>query len=411
MRDERRVIFVNRYFFPDESATSQILTDIAERLAQRGFRVVVITSRLLYGGSTRILAAGDKFNGVEIHRIWTTSFGRSGRGRLLDYLTFYATSAWTVFRIARCGDIVVAKTDPPMLSITLLASTKFRRASLVNWLQDLFPEVLEAVSNRKIPHVVIGMLRRLRNISLKASRENVAIGQTMKSVLIDQGIPRARISVIPNWADGELIRPELRHFNQLRRDWGLDDDAFVVAYSGNLGRVHELNVVIDAARRTLSDKRVVFVLIGAGFQRKRLEALVAEWRLTNVIFKDPVPRSQLGLVLTLPNVHIVSLKPSLEGYVVPSKIYGVMAAGVPTVFIGTEQGEVGRLVLEEPRCGAVIRPEDGEGLASTLLDLAREPRLCAELGRSARAKFASTYDVSVAAEKWYGLLQQVANSA
>jgi glycosyltransferase involved in cell wall biosynthesis len=167
---------------------------------------------------------------------------------------------------------------------------------------------------------------------------------------------------------------------------------------------------MDAARRTLSNASLVFLFVGAGFQRKRLEALAVEWRLTNVIFKDPVPRADLGQMLTLPDVHLVSLRPSLEGYVVPSKIYGAMAAGVPTVFIGDQQGEVACLVLDAPRSGEVVGTEDGAALASTLLGLAADPQRCADLGRAARAKFASAYDLPVTTDAWYHLLRELASS-
>jgi hypothetical protein len=185
------------------SAASQMLTDLAERLAQRGCRVVVITGQLLYSGRQRVLPAFQEIAGVEVHRVWTTSFGRASRGRVFDYLSFYAMSALAVLRIARRGDVVVAKTDPPMLSITLLAPVKIRRACLVNWLQDIFPEVLEAVSGRNIPPVAIRMLRGIRNISLKASRANVAIGQRMKSFLVSQGLPP-----VGNHCNPELGRRE-----------------------------------------------------------------------------------------------------------------------------------------------------------------------------------------------------------
>ena len=137
-----RLYFLNRYFHPDHSATSQMLSDLVFALAERGHRITVITSRLSYDDPTMRLPRRETLHGVEIVRLATTGFGRGGLvGRAADYATFGLAAAWLLLWRLRRGDMVVTKTDPPLLSLITTPIARLRRARAVNWLQDIFPEV------------------------------------------------------------------------------------------------------------------------------------------------------------------------------------------------------------------------------------------------------------------------------
>ena len=135
------LIFVNRFFFPDHSATSQILSDLTFHLAAAGHEVHVITSTQIYDAPDAALPRCESIKGVNVHRVASTRFGRAALpGRALDYLSFYRSARSRLDEIARAGDTVVAKTDPPLLSIMLAPTARRRGARLVNWLQDIYPE-------------------------------------------------------------------------------------------------------------------------------------------------------------------------------------------------------------------------------------------------------------------------------
>ena len=137
-----RIIFINRFFHPDHSATSQILCDLAFHLAETGRAVHVVTSRQLYDNPLAQLQKRESIRGVNIHRIATTRFGRALLpGRAIDYLSFYASTMWSLLLLVRRGDVLVAKTDPPMISLPVLVIAKLRGARVVSWLQDIYPEV------------------------------------------------------------------------------------------------------------------------------------------------------------------------------------------------------------------------------------------------------------------------------
>ena len=258
------IIFANRYFHPDHSATSQMLSDLAFALAEGGNHISIITSRQLYDTPEIRLPSREIIAGVQVYRVWTSRFGRHNlAGRAIDYLTFYLSAAWMLWRLARRGDIIVAKTDPPMLSVVSAPIARIRRAHLVNWLQDLFPEVLEALDGRRSSprRAAYKFMRALRNRSLRQAKMNIVIGERMAERLARLDVPPQRIRVIPNWSDGTLVTPRHKTTNRLRQEWDLIGK-FVVGYSGNLGRAHEFDTLIDAIARLEQDPDAVSMALG-----------------------------------------------------------------------------------------------------------------------------------------------------
>jgi len=398
-----RLVFVNRYFFPDYSATSQILSDLAFALAERGEEIHVVTSRLSYDDPLALFPAREHLRGVTVHRVWTSRFGRKSlTGRLVDYFTFYPWAFFVLFRILRNGDVVVAKTDPPLISIPVWIAVWLRGAVLVNWLQDLFPEVAAALGVRAARGIPGLLLAWMRDQTLKAATVNVVLGSRMAAAIRRRGISDEQVVVVPNWADGELIRPLLTEPNPLRLEWHLTGK-FVVGYSGNLGRAHEFGTILRAAELLRNDHDIVFLFIGQGHQHAWLQAEVARRRLNNVVFKPYQPRERLRISLTLPDVHLISLLPEMEGYVVPSKFYGIAAAGCPVAFIGASDGELAE-VIQRFQCGVVIKPCHSEELVSFLRELRDAPVLRADFGRRIRIAFEENYDRKHAILTWQMLI-------
>ena len=187
-------------------------------------------------------------DGLLVTRIPTTAFGRNKLiGRTLDYLSFYLSAGFRLALDAQQGDVIVAKTDPPMLGILALPIAYAKGARTINWLQDLFPEVATTlgIGGAKIQKWAISALRRLRDLSLKYADANVVLGEHMAARLRRRRIPEERITIIANWADGNGIQPVERARNTLLKEWNLMD-SFIVGYSGNLGRAHNFETFLAA---------------------------------------------------------------------------------------------------------------------------------------------------------------------
>jgi len=401
-----KIVFLNRYFFPDHSATSQILSDLAFHLADAGFEVHVIASRQRYDDPGAMLARREIVRGVTAHRVWTATFGRGNLlGRALDYLTFYPSAAFRLAMLASKGDVVVAKTDPPLLSIAAWPVARLKGARLVNWLHDLFPEVAAALRVRGFAGVFADMLMWMRDRSLKAAACNVVLGDRMSMRLQSRGVPAEKIRVIENWADGSAIRPVPASKNPLRREWGLEG-RFIVGYSGNMGRVHEFDTLLDAMERLRDLAGLEFLFIGSGNQRDWLEEEARRRAISNLRFRPYQRRERLAESLSVPDVHLVSLRAEMEGLVVPSKFYGIAAAGRPIVFVGARDGEIAQKVARF-ECGIAVEQGDANGLAEAIARFARDRILRERLGRNARAAFESRWDKRIACAAWRELLEAV----
>ncbi len=226
----------------------------------------------------------------------------------------------------------------------------------------------------------------------------------MRRRLVARNIAAESIVVIPNWADGAVLRPIPRDANPLRSEWGLAGK-FVIGYSGNMGRAHEFQTILDAALALREERDIVFLFIGGGAQQGGLAQEVARLQV-NALFMPYQPREKLAQSLGVADAHFVSLRPELEGLVVPSKFYGILAVGRPVIFIGDGNGEMGREVAAAA-CGFAVGEGDGDGLASAIRALRDDAALCGRMGSSAQRVFDEAYDKPIAIGKWRGVLGEV----
>ena len=402
----RKIVFINRYFYPDHSATSQLLSDLAFHLAKQNYDVSVISSQQCYDDTTKRLSAREIKYDVNIYRVKTTSFGRTWLpGRVLDYLSYFFGMSWILLKILKTGDIVVVKTDPPLTSIFTILIAKFRRAYHVNWVQDLFPEVVSAVGIKGIPTLFIRVLIYFRNVSFQRSNKTVVIGELMKRKLISQGLREDLIEIIPNWSDSNNIVPMEPESNPLRKSWNLKGK-FIVGYSGNMGRVHEFDTFIDAANKLKSHKDILFVFIGGGPLKPYIEKRITHYNLSNILFFPYQPYNKLSESLSVPDIHLISLKSEVEGSCVPSKYYGIIASGRPAFYVGDAGGEIS-LILNVDKTGIQVDLGDFQNLVDKIKYLYSDASVLEDLSNNARKSFLDKYDKVHAMKKWHSLLQNM----
>ena len=400
MSEKPRLLVLNQYYWPGLEATAYLLSQLLGALSD-DFDVTVVTGRLAVHAPHAERVVHD---GVKVVRVRSSAFDRSGMlGRGMNYAT-YLLQALRVGLLSRRPDVVLCMTDPPVIGdVALLVARRFRRP-LVVVSQDVFPEIaveLKRLENRRL----IGILRVLIGWYLRHADRVIAIGEMMRKRLEQKGASPERIVVIPNWVDTDTIRPQPRD-NAWARSRDLVD-RFVVMHSGNVGHPQNLDVLIRATTflRDLDDLRVV--IIGGGARRVELMELAERLETDAVRFLDYQPRETLSSSLSSAHVHYVGLGRGLSGYVVPSRLYGILAAGRPVVAAADEESETAA-VVRTVGCGLVVPPNRPELVAGALRDLYDGGEDIEAMGRRGRAYVVAEADRSVAIERYRRLLHELA---
>jgi colanic acid biosynthesis glycosyl transferase WcaI len=389
-----RIILLNQFYAPDGAATAQMLGDLGAGLAAAGHEVMAICSNRSYADPHYIYPREETIEGVRVHRVRSTPFGRGSRiGRFVDYFTFLSGAVWSLLFGPR-ADIVVVLTTPPMMAYAALLIRRIRRFKVVFWSMDVYPDVAFALGAIRKGSISGRLLAGISRRTLRAVDITVALGETMAERLRLGGA--TCVEVIHNWADERAITP---------RDWRDGAGRFIILYSGNLGLAHEFDTVIEAARRLeRTMPEVIFKFIGGG-PRSR-EVRKAASTLANVEFHDYVDRARLGETLSAADVHLITLRSGMAGLLVPSKIYGILAAGRPTIYVGPDEGEVADIV-REGHCGVRVANGDVEILVEAIREYASDPLRRARDGVNARAIFERQFTREKSVRQFRQLLENL----
>jgi colanic acid biosynthesis glycosyl transferase WcaI len=353
-----RVCFFNRSYWPDTGATGQLLTELAEDLAaMHGFEVTVVAGSSSNGAPRREIR-----NGVTIVRAAGTQFTPSVfAGRVSNYLSYFASALLHALKLPK-QDVVVALTDPPVIGLAALTAAR-GGAPFVFFCQDIFPEVGALVESFR-SRVVDRFLEQVNRLLVRRADRIVALGETMAARLrTGKGANADRIAVIHNWADTTAIVPGAKQ-NPFAAAHGLVS-RFVVLHAGNIGLAQNLETVLEAASLVKDMPDVLFLFIGDGSQRAALEARARERRLANVRFLPFQPRDQMRWTYASADVCLVSLKAGLSGYIVPSKLYPILAAGRAYIAAVDSTSEV-TAITERFQCGVVTPAGDAAALAAAV---------------------------------------------
>jgi glycosyltransferase involved in cell wall biosynthesis len=364
-----RILVLNQYYWPGIEATAQLLAQLCEALA-RDYDVTVVTGQL----RGHELPAEEVRHGVRIVRVRSTTYDRAQLHlRAANYGSYLGDTALTALRGER-PDLVLCMTDPPIIGDVALVVARRFGVPLLVISQDVFPEIAERVKRLQQP-ILLGALRRLVALYLKRADRVVAIGETMKQRLEGKGAPAERVAVIPNWVDTTELTPRPRR-NPWSEGNGLDD-AFVVMHSGNIGHAQDLDTLVRAATFLRDVQSLQILVIGFGARHGEVTRLAQRLEVTGAVrFLDYQPREVLPLSLASGDLHYVGLARGLSGFVVPSRLYGVLAAGRPVLVSADAESETARLV-DEVGCGVVVPPARPELVARVIRDVV-EGRLSLE---------------------------------
>jgi colanic acid biosynthesis glycosyl transferase WcaI len=401
-----RLWVISELYYPEDTSTGYFLTRIAEELAQH-MPVSVLCGQPTYAARGLRLPHHEARRGVQIWRCPATTFDKN---RLLLRVINSATLSLSILAQAswriRRGERVMVVTNPPVLPFLIKLASSLRGGILLLLVHDVYPEALVATGLARRHGVLAGLLSRLTGMLFRSAAGIIVLGRDMEALVIEKrgGNPEGVVT-IPHWGDVDDIAPRDRGGNALLRRLGLEKK-FVVQYSGNMGRAHALERILDTARALRDREDIHFLFIGNGAKRAALIRAVEESQLRNVEILPYLPRSDLNVSLNACDVAVIPFIPGMSGVSVPSRMYNVMAAGKPIIAVADDDSELARVVREE-RIGWVLPADRPAGLTETILEARRQPRQLQEMGARARAAVEEKYTLGQVAQAYLALIDSV----
>lgn len=364
-----RLTLVNQFYAPDISPTAQLAASLAEHRARHGDQVTVITGRAGYLEGLAPTGPLQTGPGLQVRRVWTPDLGKSSvPRRLLGYATFLLGSVARLAVLPR-QDVIVTMTTPPFVVLgALLHKLLHRRARVVLWSMDCYPDAAERFGELRPDGTASRVLRRLNRLVFRHLDHLVCLDGAMRELLVSQyalGPGRPPVTVIPNWERLALFPADKVAPWEGYGDLGVDGRT-VVLYLGNTGVGHRFDSVLDAAAR-LHDE-ALFLFVGGGARWEDLQAAVDERRLRNVVLRGYVPKDETPAVMAGADVALITLDDRSLGVMSPSKLHANLAAGLPVVYVGPRGSNVDE-AIEATGCGRSLREGDVDGLVAAIRDL------------------------------------------
>lgn len=392
---------LNRSYWPDAEATGQLLTELCEDLAGDFDLTVIAGQPNQNPAGVACKACGSVVhNGVTVRRVPHFKFGKQKLfGRALNMLTYLAGATIVAFFIPR-PDVILVETDPFLLPIMARWLSWWHGCRLVVYLQDIYPDVAVALGKVREGRFTRWLRRRLFAVYRTCDRV-IVLGDDMRRILTASGVEPERITILANWSDTTQIHP-IREGNRFRRREQLDG-SFVVMHSGNMGLCQSLDDLLEAADLLRERREIQFVLVGNGASRPNLEETARRRNLQNVRFLPYQPKSELAQSLSAADLHVVLLDSRVTGCLVPSKLYGILAAGVPALVSADEHCETSR-VVKRSGTGKVVHPGDPRLLAEAIDWCANHREELQEMGVRARLLAEDEFDRKIITGRFAQLL-------
>lgn len=390
-----RLTLINQFYRPDIAPTAHLSASLAEHRANMGDRVTVITSRGAYVSAGADQRRRAEHENPRVLRIWTPSLGKSTLlKRLLDYGSFYVQTLWHAATLP-AQDLIISLTTPPYIALAgILHKLIHRRARVVLWNMDCYPDVAERAGLIRKGRLLSLALRAMNRLVFRQIDHLVCLDSAMVELLCSQyasRVPRhrPRVTIIPNWEDLALFPA-----NSSPEKWpratelGLDGK-FVLLYLGNTGVGHAFETVLDAAHELQNDAiRILF--IGGGSRWKEIRAGVDARSLDNVVMHDYLPKDQTPAVMASADAALITLRDDALGVMSPSKLHSNLAMGLPIVYVGPAGSNVDDAIARFG-CGLSVRHGDVQGLVSYIRRLAADPATRSDLRKRARSAFDQAY--------------------
>lgn len=399
----KKFFFVTQVFYPDETATASLFTDLTVRLAEYpDINVEVWCAQPSYL-TTQRQPRHSVYKNIKIRNLPGTNFQKENiLGRLINYLTF-SLSLFLSLLLSKDKSPIFTVTNPPFLGAIVLFISKIKHRKYIYVIHDVYPDGIIKLNKLSEKSIISKIWSWVNKSVLRNSERVIVLGRDMTEV-IKRIEPISKIEYIPNWNDENLFSPLKYEINPFVIEYGLLNK-FVVQYSGNMGIWHDMKPLASVANK-LENENIHFFFIGSGIRRKELFEQWGDKVPLNTIVLPYQPKSKIGQTLTACHVAIITLREGLEGMAVPSKLYGILAAGIPIIGMVPENSEIAQVIREE-NCGYVIKPCDENMLMTAILELRDNPEKQKLFGENSRKAFEAKYTTRKISLRYYTLINEI----
>ncbi|NET50466.1 MAG: glycosyltransferase family 4 protein [Merismopedia sp. SIO2A8] len=384
-----KVLILNQFFPPDFAATGQLIEELAKQLAQQELKIDVFTGQPGYAFKQNAAPAREYSDGVLIRRsrmshIWLQRIrGKAASGVIFCLRSFVYLFKTCFLRLRRQYDVVLVTTAPPFMPIVAYLAYRLLGIPYVCVLYDLYPDIATQLGVIPPNHWITRLWHRLNQSIWTSAQQIIVLSDSMKERVIANcpDLPASNISVIHSWADPNHIQPRPKHSNWFAREHELVH-RFTVLYSGNMGRCHDIETIVDAMQY-LKHEPIQFVFIGGGAKQPMLEKQVATLGLANVRFLPYQSKEDLPFSLTACDLALVSVSEEMGELVAPSKLYSALASGRPIAAICSPNSYLNPLIATAG-CGATFANGQGKKLADYIAYLNSDRTMAKRLGAAGR---------------------------
>lgn len=390
---------ITQFFPPDFAATGQLIEELVRQLGSTGVDVDVFTGQPGYAFQTNEAPAIEKFLGVIVKRSRTSQlWPKRVRGKAMNGVLFMIRATLHVLRHCRRCDVLLVTTAPPFLPFLGYLAHVCTGLPYICLLYDLYPDIAIALGVIPENHWLAKIWQNLNIRVWRKAKEIIVLSPSMKERIaaICPEI-KDKIYVIHSWANPEAIVPIPKKENWFAWKHNLVDK-FTVLYSGNMGRCHDMETIIEAAKE-LKDEPIQFVFIGGGAKRKEVIQEADRFGLKNLVFLPYQDKQVLPYSLTACDLSLVSVDADMESLVAPSKLYPALATGRPVAVICSKDSYLRKLIADA-RCGASFKNGDSHGLAEFIRQLNSDRQFGERMGKEGR-EYLQTYFTSEVISKEY----------
>lgn len=409
----KKIVFVINYFYPDLASTGQLMTDLCLEL-QKDFKITVIAAQPSYAGeevNTKKLFEIDYLEKIKVIRIRLPKVNKKSKFSRTKYIIYYFIFASLALIKEKNINLIYTISQPPILGGLIGTIGKFLKQSKhVYNIQDFNPEQAAAVkyTNKEF---IFKVAKAIDVLNCKYADKLIVVGQDMSETLkmrfSNKNVPSH--VVINNWTDEneiiplKKINPEVQNF---LKENGLENK-FIIMYSGNLGLYYDLENIIKITLEFKDFENIAFVFIGEGAVKQDMMLFVEKQKLSNVYFLPYQPKELIKYSLNAADVHLVVNQKGIKGVSVPSKIYGIMAAGKPILGV-LEKGSEAQILIENSCCGIVIEPQDYDDIIKSIKYLySLSDKELSELGLNGRGYLEKNLRKDLSISKYRELLNSI----